>query len=274
MIIDNLPTIPSTVTTGDEFPVERGTTTYKIDYNALETAILDKALIRPATPVTFGGSEDAFSANIMTLLENMAAGESRTISTYIDAETDNFTVNATYYGTLYKINSKYAAGIMTDNTRSTVLIGRNGSDIVDFGALTKNAVAPVKIGGTGATTPIGALANLCTGIPVSAYSLPTYAANVQALDQNNGVRCIKYGNGMKRIMGVMSISGTLASDGLMLTLPNDFNYLSANNGGIQGWTAMFGGSKSWIVRISGTGVYSWEGSAIPAANYILDFCYF
>lgn len=40
MIIDNLPTIPSTVTTGDELPVERGTTTYKIDYNALAEAIL------------------------------------------------------------------------------------------------------------------------------------------------------------------------------------------------------------------------------------------
>ena len=40
MIIDNLASLPSTITTGDELPVERGTTTYKIDYNALAAAIL------------------------------------------------------------------------------------------------------------------------------------------------------------------------------------------------------------------------------------------
>ena len=40
MIIDNLTSLPSTITAGDELPVERGTTTYKIDYNALAAAIL------------------------------------------------------------------------------------------------------------------------------------------------------------------------------------------------------------------------------------------
>ena len=35
-----LDALPSTVTTGDVLPVERGTTTYKIDYNALAAAIL------------------------------------------------------------------------------------------------------------------------------------------------------------------------------------------------------------------------------------------
>ena len=44
MIIDNLTSLPSTITTGDELPVERGTTTYKIDYNALAAAILAHAL--------------------------------------------------------------------------------------------------------------------------------------------------------------------------------------------------------------------------------------
>lgn len=44
MIIDNLASLPSTITTGDELPVERGTTTYKIDYNALASAILAHAL--------------------------------------------------------------------------------------------------------------------------------------------------------------------------------------------------------------------------------------
>lgn len=44
MIIDNLTSLPSTITAGDELPVERGTTTYKIDYNALASAILAHAL--------------------------------------------------------------------------------------------------------------------------------------------------------------------------------------------------------------------------------------
>ena len=40
MIIDNLASLPSAITNGDELPVERGATVYKIDYNALATAIL------------------------------------------------------------------------------------------------------------------------------------------------------------------------------------------------------------------------------------------
>ena len=160
MIIDNLPTIPSTVTTGDELAVERGTTTYKVDYNALESVILDKVLRQPSTPVVFGGSEDAFSANIVTLLDSMTPGESRTISTYIDVGTDNFDLSYTYYGTLYKIHDQYAAGILTDNARSLVLIGRSGSNTVYFKALAKEAVVPVGVGGTGATTQAGACTNI------------------------------------------------------------------------------------------------------------------
>lgn len=52
MIIDNLPTIPSTVTTGDELAVERGTTTYKIDYNALAAAILAQAVKKTGDTMT------------------------------------------------------------------------------------------------------------------------------------------------------------------------------------------------------------------------------
>ena len=171
MIIDNLPTIPSALTTGDELAVERGTTTYKVDYNALETGILDKALKRPATPVAFGGSENAFSANIVTLLGSMTPGESRTISTYIDVGTDNFTLYDTYYGTLYKIHDQYATGILTDNARSVVLIGRSGDDTVYFKALAKAAVVPVGVGGTGATTAEQAVANLGIGAIISGTTL-------------------------------------------------------------------------------------------------------
>ena len=58
MIIDNLTSLPSTITTGDELPVERGTTTYKIDYNALAAAILARlgAGSDNIVDVTHGGS--------------------------------------------------------------------------------------------------------------------------------------------------------------------------------------------------------------------------
>ena len=282
MIIDNLPTIPSTVTAGDELAVERGTTTYKIDYNALAAAILSQARVNPdsitlpysvgtentaemeanlntilskmagsqlfytgtafknglmwfwgynynwspnnyadiyyqvhghglihaqlddnvwtiqkglpiisggtgattadaacanidavkrtSTPVSFGGSEANFSANLVTLLGNMAIGESRIISTSIGEATDNFTGYAAYYGILYKIDSKFATGIITDNVRSTVLIGRSNSDIVYFSALTKAAVVPVNVGGTGANTPAGARANIGSGCPSGTFT--------------------------------------------------------------------------------------------------------
>lgn len=55
MIINDLPTIPSTITTGDEIPVERGTSTYKIDYDALATAIISKLGGNPVT-VAHGGT--------------------------------------------------------------------------------------------------------------------------------------------------------------------------------------------------------------------------
>lgn len=42
MIIDQLPAITTPVQNGDEMPIERGTSTYKIDYNSLATAILNR----------------------------------------------------------------------------------------------------------------------------------------------------------------------------------------------------------------------------------------
>lgn len=53
MIIDALTALPSTPTTGDELPIERGTTTYKIDYDALATAIINKlgTVLKPADVV-------------------------------------------------------------------------------------------------------------------------------------------------------------------------------------------------------------------------------
>lgn len=274
MIIDNLPTIPSAVTAGDELAVERGTTTYKVDYNALAAAILAQAVSRTSTPVTFGGSEANFAANLVTLLNSMSITESKIISVSANAGTDNFVNGATYYGFIYKIGDQFATGIITDNVRSTVLIGRSNSDIVYFSALTKSAVVPVSVGGTGATTAAGALTNLYAAIPVSEYSTPVYSTGVQALNANDGVRCIKYGNGMKRVIGVLQITGALNANGLLFTLPNDFYINKSNNGGIQIWTMMIGGTKSYRIRAVETDVYVWDYSPATNESYVIDFWYF
>lgn len=67
MIIDNLPAIPSTVTTGDELPIERGTTTYKIDYAALAAAILAKLGGDPVTIEHGGHGQTTAAAGLAAL---------------------------------------------------------------------------------------------------------------------------------------------------------------------------------------------------------------
>ena len=42
MIIDNLNSLPTAPTTGDEFPVERGTTTYKVGFDAVANAVTNR----------------------------------------------------------------------------------------------------------------------------------------------------------------------------------------------------------------------------------------
>lgn len=54
-IIDDFPTLSSSPTTGDELPIERGTTTYKIDYDALASAIISKLGGDPVT-TSHGGT--------------------------------------------------------------------------------------------------------------------------------------------------------------------------------------------------------------------------
>ncbi len=60
MIIDALTTLPSNPTTGDELPIERGTDTYKIDYDTLATAIINKlgTVLKPSDVVNDLNSTD------------------------------------------------------------------------------------------------------------------------------------------------------------------------------------------------------------------------
>ena len=55
LIIDNLPSLPTNPTTGDELPIERGTTAYKTPYADLADAIIGKIGGDPVT-VAHGGT--------------------------------------------------------------------------------------------------------------------------------------------------------------------------------------------------------------------------
>lgn len=75
MIIDNLQALPSAAAAGDELAIERGTTTYKIDYNALAAAILNKlgAGSDGIVDITHGGTGAATVHDALTKLFNDTA---------------------------------------------------------------------------------------------------------------------------------------------------------------------------------------------------------
>lgn len=73
MIIDQLPNISTPLQNTDEMAIERGTNTYKINYNALATATIEK-LGDPVT-VTHGGTNAATAAGARTNLEVYSKAE-------------------------------------------------------------------------------------------------------------------------------------------------------------------------------------------------------
>ena len=142
---------------------------------------------------------------------------------------------------------------------------------------TLNTPVRVNQGGTGATTPAGACAALAPGIPTSNYDTGIiWTSTTATFDSNNGVRCIKYGNGLKRIFGLFSVSGSgVAEGGLMFSVPIDYQYLDNNNGSIQGWGSItkYSGGASYMFRFIGRDVLSW-GSAVPEGVYVINYLYF
>ena len=74
MIIDGLPVLPTSPATGDELPIERGTDTYKVDYNALATAIISKLGGDPVA-VAHGGSGLTASPSLLVNLESTSAAD-------------------------------------------------------------------------------------------------------------------------------------------------------------------------------------------------------
>ena len=75
-IIDQLPTLPTEPTTGDEIPIERGTTVYKVDYDDLATTAVEDVLGDPVTiahggtgATTVAAAQEALGLVVATLSE-------------------------------------------------------------------------------------------------------------------------------------------------------------------------------------------------------------
>jgi len=90
-IIDNLPAI-TTPASGDELPIERGTTVYKIDYNQLAAAILAQC----ATGVK-GNAESSYrKGNVNLTPANLGAFGQSSLGAITNAN------NTSYYGSTFR----------------------------------------------------------------------------------------------------------------------------------------------------------------------------
>lgn len=110
-IIDDFPTLSSSPTTGDELPIERGTTTYKIDYDALASAIISKLGGDPVT-IPHGGT-GATTANA----GRIALGAAPTIylnkATWADVYAELNKLGSAELGVFYAQNSPAVASLLT-----------------------------------------------------------------------------------------------------------------------------------------------------------------
>ena len=146
----------------------------------------------------------------------------------------------------------------------------------NIGAVSTSDVIDVPHGGTGATTPAGACAALAPGIPTASYSPPdSFESGVTPFEfANNTIRCIQYGNGLKRIAGVFAVTSDRAS-GKLFTVPSEFSFVDANNGGLQqGWGFMGrrGAYNNYAFRLAGREFNA--DDPLPAGAYVVDYLYF
>lgn len=138
MIIDGLPLLGAPAS-GDEIPIERGTTTYKIDYDALAAAIISKLGGDPVT-AEHGGTGLTVTPS---MLINLASGSAASV----------FQANPRpgVTGVLPAANG--------GTGQTSLQAARNAMGLGDTtGAL------PVANGGTGAITVPGALSSLTSSM--------------------------------------------------------------------------------------------------------------
>lgn len=215
MIIDGLP-VMSSPQSGDEIPIERGTATYKIDYDALATAIISK--LGDPVGVSHGGSGLAVSPS---LLVNLASANADTVMKQSPRPGVYGVLPIANGGSglsaspsvLVNLASNAADNIMKDNPRPGV-----------------TGTLPVANGGTGRTTASEAFANLSSSqgyngnwktAPVgmsiyyydttspATYDLPSGGSLVLVVrnaSTNGFALCVKYTAGAK-LLSMNRLSG-------------------------------------------------------------------
>lgn len=152
MIINDLPTL-SSPQTGDELPIERGTNTYKIDYDALATAIISK--LGDPVDVTHGGTRATSASAARTNLSVYSKSEtSAAIAQSMARLNMFFSASDNTWDRIYNIVSSMsnntsalfvangaAANVLTGGKQSAVIKGliscvNQDTGIYDFMAFT------------------------------------------------------------------------------------------------------------------------------------------
>lgn len=232
MIIDGLPTL-ATPATGDEIPIERGTTTYKIDYNALATAIISKL----GDPVGVGHGGSGLTAS-PSLLVNLASAAAANVMQASPRPGVTGTLPASHGGT----------------GQTSLQAARNA-----MGLGNTSGALPIANGGTGATTAENAIAALMP----SAVVEPSLNNNVS----------LRAGGYMKfgRIVVICAAFTTTAAynySTAFFWVPSPIISGSIDN---IGCITINAGSTSYQGRIYNTGVYCNQGLA--AGNYVATGVY-
>lgn len=149
----------------------------------------------------------------------------------------------------------------------------------NIGAVSTSAVIDIPHGGTGETTPEGACAALAPGIPTSSYSLiSTYGSGVAKYNSNgdaNNLRCIKFGNGLKRLTGLFRVTAALSGGAQICVFPSGFSLDTTKNGSIQAFPLMISTSGATVRtgQMSGGQILLFS-SNMPSDTYIIDQFYF
>ena len=127
--------------------------------------------------------------------------------------------------------------------------------------------------------PIATCAALAPGIPTSSYTLvSSYGSGVARYYSNgdaNNLRCIKFGNGLKRLIGLFRVTAALSSGAQICVFPSGFSLDEAKNGSIQAFPLMIStdGTTVRTGQMSGGQILLFSGN-MPTGTYIIDQLYF
>lgn len=145
-IIDDFPALSGSPTTGDELPIERGTATYKIDYDALATAIIAKIGTRNSGATTAAATKGRLgigtAAQDFQVVSSGSAGQ-----LYGGSAVVNNSANTDFNG------KRVLLMLMNDG-----LLLWNSTDGASIWRMT--TPVPITQGGTNATTASAARSNL------------------------------------------------------------------------------------------------------------------